>query len=157
MTFLSGSCNDTRASYKFVANCLMDSRRKKLYQQSCLQQTINKLHKVITYFIFTASIFKTLVSILQRVIRRDKHPHHVIRTDQPSLLWLRPQRVIKNVSFSRGTLNYSLDVLDVSDVYIYLLYCYTETVKSVSQLCYSSLICQQCTELLSDRLSLLTN
>jgi hypothetical protein len=102
---------------------------EKLYQQSCLQQTINKLHKVITYFIFTASIFKTLVSILQRVIRRDKHPHHAIRIDQPSLLWLRPQRVIKNVSSSRGTLNYSLDVLDVS---MFTFTCYIAILKRLN-------------------------
>jgi hypothetical protein len=75
--------NDTRESQKFVANCLTGSRRKILYEQSCLQQTINKLHKVITYSLLRASS-KTLVSILQRVIRRDKHPYYVIRIDRPS-------------------------------------------------------------------------
>jgi hypothetical protein len=83
MTFFSGSCKRHTRVTKFVANCFTDSRRKILYQQSCLQQTFNKLHKVITYSSLRASS-KTLVSILQRVIRRDKHPYHVIRIDRPS-------------------------------------------------------------------------
>jgi hypothetical protein len=86
--------------------------------RACNRQSMNCTKLLLTRH---CEHLQTLVSILQRVIRRDKHPHHVIRTDQPSLSWLRPQRVTKNVSSSRGTLNYLLDVLDV---YIDMLHCY---------------------------------